>query len=655
MSSVVKIDGRPYYLDRRQFARARAKDYRNEPDPGERSPEERSAKSNDIWLRSTTDWSLGAGQELSDSVDSSPRRYRSSVGFDPFTRGELNLANDVTMYNVDGFSDNLVIGPHVLASNGQDIFVGQSFGPAQSSFIGNITRGFIPVTGARGYVNAVTVGYGYRFIAGTEQGWVFYADPDFPDTIAAVDIGQIPGGEAITAIAFALGRLVVGCGPKIYEMAADGTTTLIYTHYNSFFEWKGMVESPQGLYMWGWLEVTQPGYNYISPGFYDAGVFFMGVEDFDGNLAPPYKVLPLPDGEWVFDLIYYGGYVFVSTNIGVRMAQVNELGYLVYGPALEIPNAGGLFGRGENIYVGFGNYEVGDPGTNIESNNWYGVAVIKLRELVDTLTPPFAMVYASPGNYQDFIAVPQIALDYDDTIFFISAANENLYYVDKDIPTQTAILRCGYTTFATSEDVRILSAGLKAQSNTGNGIKYDVGLRYLHQDPSYGYPFKAELVINDQQGQNVTKQTDCDIRTRRVELAMSAQWVGSSFPAMVGVESTVYQLSVEATPVHYYAEKFILPFLFADWIRNDYGVDVSLNLELEWQILSDLMNNRNFVTLDLGEETFRGFIHSLEMKPETLMEFSRPFENPPETATFDHLGMSSGFIYVTFHSIPGYK
>lgn len=654
MSSVVKLNGRSYYIDRRQFVRQRAKDYRNEPDPGERIPEERSVKANEIWSRVWNDFSLGTSQELADTPNSSSRRFHHSINFDPFRiMGELHIADRIEPYLETLGMVDFFQSPILMASNGVDIIANGANGipGVPLTYFGNREEGFELVTGLNDSYWDITV-WGDTFYFIDYGGNVVKVQKVYddniliPPVITVSMIGSVPGaGPPGPSIGIGNGRLVIGVGPKLYEMAADGTTTLIYTHPNSGFNWTGVEEASQGIYVWGWQ--TE------GPQIYDAGVFFMSTEEFDGALAAPYKVLPLPEGEWAYDLLFYGGYVFVSTNVGIRMAQVNELGYLVYGPALEVPGASVLYGRGEKIYFGYSNYMVGISSTSVEdSSPHWGIGIIHLRELVDNLTPPFAMVYGFPGpgsTYPSYPTILSIGLDKDDTIFFVHQDQDELMFVNIDERASSGIIRLGMCSFATSESVRLLGTGIKGHSTQGNQVKFTQGIRFLRSatDPS-GFTYDSFEALQNQQ-MIIEEDAPLDIDTRRAEVVLEyTNLTNSDF------ESSIFQVQLEATPMSFYSEKIILPVLFADWIRDDYGVDVSLDLENEWKILSDLMDNRTFITLKLGEETFRGFVQQLEMRPETLMEFSRPFENQDFSSNPSTEGMLSGFIYVTFHTIPRY-
>ena len=649
MGSVVRLNDRPYYMDRRQFARGKAKDYRNEPDPGERQAEERGVKANEIWLRVWNDFSLGCGQELADKNESNPRRFRQSINFDPFSvYGELSVPGSLEPYLEEPDMIDAMSNPLGMISNGVDILVYGDQSIPHIAFYGNREEGFENVPDLiGGHVDATVWGNEFWLIrpSGIIHRLEKFYDENvlIPPVFIVEEKGTVP--SPANCIEYALGRIIVGCENKLYEFIPGGTPNhvLIYQHPNPNFVWWGIEESSQGIYAWGF---EQSNYHV-----FDAGVFFMTAEEYNGSLAPPYKVLPLPEGEFVVDLLFYGGYVFLATNHGIRMSQVNELGYLVYGPALEVPGASALYGRGENIYFGFDKYYIGGASSAGETQPYWGVGVIKLRELVDNLTPPFAMVYASPGigstwPYPQWPTVTHIGLDKDDEIFVTNVEMDEMYYINEANRAREGIIRLGFCSFGTAEQVRILGVGLKGHTTGTNQILYKEGVRYLHTDPA-GFAYKGEEILLNQQS-NVDEDNECDIRTRRSELAL--EYSALTFNE---VDSAIYQIQLEATPIHYYAEKFVLPFFFADWVRDDYNIDVSLDLEAEWQILNDLMNNRTFVDLELGQEKFRGFVQSLEMKPETLMEFSRPFENP-DSLTPQHQGMSSGFIYVTFHSIPGY-
>ena len=44
-----------------------------------------------FWARSQTDWARGAGQEYFDNDDSDRRRFNTSSGIDPWTKGQVSL------------------------------------------------------------------------------------------------------------------------------------------------------------------------------------------------------------------------------------------------------------------------------------------------------------------------------------------------------------------------------------------------------------------------------------------------------------------------------------------------------------------------------------------------------------------------------------
>ena len=86
----IELDGVSYMVDTTQYARTTVPALREQRD-NSKEPGENTLDTTGAWVRSQTDWTLGAGQEHFDLDDSNRLRFESSSGVDPWTKGELSL------------------------------------------------------------------------------------------------------------------------------------------------------------------------------------------------------------------------------------------------------------------------------------------------------------------------------------------------------------------------------------------------------------------------------------------------------------------------------------------------------------------------------------------------------------------------------------
>ena len=85
----ITIDGRSYLIDVEEYNRTTVPTLREQRDTSSEAGEQRL--NTQFWVRSQTDWSLGAGQEYFDNDDSDRRRFYTSSGIDPWTKGQVSL------------------------------------------------------------------------------------------------------------------------------------------------------------------------------------------------------------------------------------------------------------------------------------------------------------------------------------------------------------------------------------------------------------------------------------------------------------------------------------------------------------------------------------------------------------------------------------
>ena len=86
----VQLDGTSFLVDTRQYARTTVPALREQRDNSAEAGEN-ALDTSGAWTRSQTDWSYGAGQTHFDLDDSDRRRFHTSSGIDPWTKGSITL------------------------------------------------------------------------------------------------------------------------------------------------------------------------------------------------------------------------------------------------------------------------------------------------------------------------------------------------------------------------------------------------------------------------------------------------------------------------------------------------------------------------------------------------------------------------------------
>src|SRR4051794_36957584 len=95
----ISLNGHPYMLDLKidnpEFTRQSIPLLRNQADTGG-EPGEQSLSPEELWRRSQSDWTHGAGQTYLDREDSDAKRFRSSKGVNVWEQWALQLLADTS-------------------------------------------------------------------------------------------------------------------------------------------------------------------------------------------------------------------------------------------------------------------------------------------------------------------------------------------------------------------------------------------------------------------------------------------------------------------------------------------------------------------------------------------------------------------------------
>lgn len=445
----VTIAGRPYVLDtsfepyRRDAFRHRSIQSQRESINLDNIPGVGTVNTEGLWRREAWDWSRGAGQPYQDRKDSLDNRFSTSKGINPWMQWQVELLNDTELLFAtdDHDAEVLAVGQWLLLlipSTGTvyrygaseptwtKVFTLSPFVPTQKMMA---TDGFnVWVAGSTGIWTADSSTTG-----GDHFGsWTHYVTSGNFDGIWWV-------GE----------RLMTTTGPSVYNIVASGAPpSALWTHPNPNWAWSSMGQGSSQIYMAG----------FDATGFSNSVIYRSTIEPTGTNLTIPVQALPMEGGEWCQGLYGYLNFIFVGTNLGMRMCRTiaaydptgNE-GDLEAGPLLP-----GLFppgpvsspvydmvGNNRFVYFSWGNYDA-------EST---GIGRCDLSTFIDTQAPAFTSDLMVQGQGD------VISLDWSPVnqapVFVVRGLG---LYGSTQTPVASGYVKSGYVGYGISDD-KIAMAG----------------------------------------------------------------------------------------------------------------------------------------------------------------------------------------------------
>jgi hypothetical protein len=379
------INGRPYVGNtsfepyRRDAFRHRSIQAQRESIDLDNIPGQGTINTEGLWRREADDWHFGAGQPYQDRKGSVDGRFSTSKGINPWMQWQCELLNDT----VNSFP---------LAGDGQVLRAGQSlwvFDYAGAQISRKLSAN------APWFNDPGFSGSGIRVPMATDgfNIWILQGTNILKFTSDGTGHGPATPTGAFDGIYWVGERLMVTIGPAVYNIV-DLTAALpapLWTHPDPNFIWTAMCDGSSQIYMAG----------------YDAGqsnsvVYRSTIEATGTALTVPVQALPMEGGEYVTSLYGYLNFVFVGSNLGVRMCRT----LAAYDPTgnqgdLEAgPLEPGLFppgpvsqpvqcmvGNNRFMYFGWTNYDT-------EST---GIGRMDLSTFIDTQAPAFASDLMVPG------------------------------------------------------------------------------------------------------------------------------------------------------------------------------------------------------------------------------------------------------------------
>lgn len=362
----VGLGGRGYNLDLaiEQFAHVSIPILKPQQDSSNQVSES-SLNPEGLWRRSQDSWHKGAGQTYLDKPDSDAARFRSSLGINPWNKGELTLHNDVyKKFEVSGG----IIGENVrLITAGNFLYIARDStlgffdDPLNDASAGTITDSGIqlaePATDIQSIAsdgNYVYAALGFNGIHRTSRGTT--SSEHYSDLTANL-------------VGYVLGRLMAASGPAMYNITASGPAPdSLYTHPNPDFTWVGFAE--------GKGHIFAAGYSGDKSIIYKTAIKPDGTE-----LEVPSSAGQLPDGEVVRSIYGYLGFIMIGTDNGVRFSIPDTNGNLEIGALIET-NAPVLCFEGQEEFIWFG-------WTNYDFSHT-GLGRCDLRTIVNNVAPAYA-------------------------------------------------------------------------------------------------------------------------------------------------------------------------------------------------------------------------------------------------------------------------
>lgn len=560
----VQIGTHRYAADLQGFGWGPTESLRQQQDQS-REPDDGSFSSMGLWKRGQSDFILGSGQQYLDQEDEADRRrFRKSLGIDVWDRRQLTLLPDVSQ--VDTCGDG---------SSGASCVTGTSlyFGSGSSAVRFNGST-WANCTGVSGTVKDIVAVGGYVYIATggtlervTDGGTGFSTfGSATPDVIGT-------GG----------GRLVGGDGAELFEVDNAGAKTDIYTHFDSTgFEWKKIIGAPNGIYCIGDDSARSVAY-------------LLTVVDATGELAPPYPVLQMPDGEFIRDALFFGGVLVLATNLGTRLATINGSGFLTAGPLTEIGDVECLATDGRDIWFGWTDYD----GSNT------GLGRMRPERFTDTLVP----AYATDLMASDQGEVRAVASFDGKRYFLFNNSGTGSVQGESNNKVSSGTLYTGIITYGSPEDMGhhsiegawdALPAGARVQMQLASDI--DV-------TPVAGGVDNTTTDSTDERG----SLTDVLVGGQ-AEVVITLTRATDTTAAPV-----VRRWTLRAIPMPYRTLSITLAIMLQSQVQHIVGnqaVTHDFDPYDEFTYLNGLMEDRTLVDVTIGDETRKMLVDYFGMGPD---------------------------------------
>lgn len=552
----VSIDGRGYMLNRKVLATGQValvssiRATRAQSD-GSNEPGEQSLNPDDLWRRTQQSWHLGMGQDYLDREDSLRTRYRTSTGINPWTRGQVSLLNATTQA-LSASGTNLMLmpaGSRIYATDGATLKYTTDL--SSWSTVTGTSGASITGLASDGYYVWIADGanvYRTDTSTGAASSW----------TTTDADL-----------LGYVKGRLMYSDGNVLGYVSnmATPTLTALFTHNNTNFTWVGFAEGPGNIYAAGYVG--------------DKSLVYRITITAEGtSLGAPIVAGELPDGEVVYSIGSYIGYIFLGTSKGARFCTVQTNGELTIGALIPTSYPVRCFeGQDEFVWYGLTNWD----GTN------GGLGRMSLRYFsdIESLKPAYAsdLMHSSTAN------ILSVATFSNLRVFAVSGVG--YYKEDTANLVSTGTIDSGWLNFGITE--KKIPAFLDVTFKSGFA---GTTASYYAVDGSSTYSSAGtHTTASAEQTSDTYEMSESGADQVEIRHTLSRGTPTTSGP-------TLLRHTVRAQPIPLLRQKVTLPILFHDRVDTNARTAVRYDCQAELAYLEDWRTTKRVLAVQIGTTSY---------------------------------------------------
>jgi hypothetical protein len=520
-----------------------------------------------LWRRFSESWHHGAGQEWADRQGSDVFRFNESKGVDVWDTYQLTLLND-TDQKVSSANSNLYLttaGSRLYYSDDQTL-----------KFTTDITPGapsFTTVTGTAAVAINGVASDGFNIYIAQGASGIYKSDTGI-STAASWVTGTVSG-----VIDYVKGRLVCSSGASIYNPTGAGALPgPHFTHPNSNFSWVGFAPGQGAIYAAGFS-----GDKSL--------IYKIGITQDSVTLEEPIVAGELPDGEIVYGIGGYLGFIMLGTSKGVRFCLTDQQDNLLVSAPIPAANPVRCFeGQDRFVWYGLTNYDT-------ESTGLGRLDVSQFTETAETgaLKPAYAsdLMATGQGNVINVVTFQSIRV--------FSVAGLGVYGEDTPL-VASGTMSSGKWCYGIPDDKTAISFDVRCMPLMGGFSAYimvDDGAETLLGSEDTVGSGGAEFPVGYQVG-------EC------FEIILELDRDGSS--TTDGPQISRYTLKSAPAAIDGPAEYIIAPFLLHDVIDIN-GVEFYQDTSFELENIKALRRSQQRVSYQEGPNTYDVFVNDYEYIP----------------------------------------
>lgn len=555
----------------RQTVDARKQQFDASPEPGEQSLSQ-------WWTRNQDSWHRGAGVTYYEpgTQEGTRNRYRTSVGLDPWTRGELKLHKKMNLGLTVSSGQSAFVTSAVVSST-DVVFVTQN--GVVKRWDGTSATTYTGGTGTPATAVAVA---GASILVGTDQTILLGSSSG--NTLANQVVDS--AGAVITPY-WVKGRIIATRGRNLYELtlASVALGTALYVHPDSGWTWTSVTETPTA--------ILAAGY---SAGGYGAIYRFSLITDTttagsSPTLGSAEQIAEFPPGETVHSIRgYLGAYLAIGTSKGIRIGILSSDSSVQYGPlTVETSHpVRALSARDTFVYAALDR--------DIEGNS--GAVRIDLSSEIPNESLRFP--YATDIQTHDDGIPSSIAFLGNTDRVALGVTGEGIYLQSATQYETSGTLETGRVRFGTSVPKVFAFTQFRADIDSTAAISvYSENTFIVHLDGAFNTDQDITLPVAD--------ITLPDLEMKFVLEASSDLLTSPILKA----------LTVKAIPQPRTQREIVYPMMLLDREKDRYGVPVGFENAawLRLEALEDLEQERALVIVKDWRtgESYRGLISNVRM------------------------------------------